>query len=308
MKSSYFFITLLLSFLSFSQEKKKEISKEELRKAQKAEMQSQLFAYEGYKAYKEKKIPDAEMDYRKSISKDKKNSIAIYNMGDVVLSQKAYKEAESYYKEVSMNKNATKEEKHKAFHNLGNLAMREKEYSNAVSFYKEALRNDPTDEETRYNLAVAKDLLKKDPKTDRKNDNNNQKYTKGGNKEDKNNKDSKDNQDKKQQENDKNNPKNPDNKDNKDKNKEDNDQNKNPNPKDDDNKNQNNPNNDNKNKENNNSDENNTPNTPQEGEFTPEQIKRILNAIDNEEKKTQEKINAEKIKGKPNNRSNKKDW
>ena len=37
-------------------------------------------------------------------------------------------------------------------------------------------------------------------------------------------------------------------------------------------------------------------------------IKRILNAIDNEEKKTQEKINAEKIKGKPNNRSNKKDW
>ena len=172
MKSSYFFITLLLSFLSFSQGKKNEFSKEELKKAQKAEKQSQLFAYEGYKAYKEKKIPDAEMDYRKSISKDKKNSIAMYNMGDVLFSQEAYKEAESYYKEVSINKNATKEEKHKAFHNLGNLAMREKEYSNAVSFYKEALRNNPTDEETRYNLAVAKDFLKKDTKNDEKNNNN----------------------------------------------------------------------------------------------------------------------------------------
>mgnify|MGYP000402409925 CR=1 FL=1 len=41
--------------------------------------------------------------------------------------------------------------------------------------------------------------------------------------------------------------------------------------------------------------------------FSPEQINRILNAISNEEKKTQEKINAKKIKGKAS-RTGRKDW
>ena len=36
-------------------------------------------------------------------------------------------------------------------------------------------------------------------------------------------------------------------------------------------------------------------------------MNRILNAINNEEKKTQEKLNANKVKGKAN-KSNTKDW
>ena len=40
--------------------------------------------------------------------------------------------------------------------------MQKKEYQNAVEAYKNALRNDPSDEETRYNYALAKELLEKD--------------------------------------------------------------------------------------------------------------------------------------------------
>ena len=54
-------------------------------------------------------------------------------------------------------------EKHKAYHNLGNTFMNDKKYQEAVESYKEALRNNPKDDETRYNLALAKDLLEKNP-------------------------------------------------------------------------------------------------------------------------------------------------
>ena len=52
--------------------------------------------------------------------------------------------------------------------------MKRKEYEKAVEGYKEALRNNPTDEETRYNLALAKELLKKeqDEQKDDKNEDN----------------------------------------------------------------------------------------------------------------------------------------
>ena len=39
--------------------------------------------------------------------------------------------------------------------------MEEKQYAKAVEAYKNALRNNPNDEETRYNLALAKQKQRK---------------------------------------------------------------------------------------------------------------------------------------------------
>lgn len=51
--------------------------------------------------------------------------------------------------------------------------MKEKDYTQAVEAYKQALRNDPTDEETRYNYAYAKQKLKENPpKNDQNKDKN----------------------------------------------------------------------------------------------------------------------------------------
>lgn len=41
--------------------------------------------------------------------------------------------------------------------------MKEKNYQGAVEAYKNALRNNPYDEQTRYNYALAKEMLKKNP-------------------------------------------------------------------------------------------------------------------------------------------------
>jgi len=54
-------------------------------------------------------------------------------------------------------------QKHKAFHNLGNAYMQDKNYKLAVASYKNALKANSKDEKTRYNLALAKKLLKKYP-------------------------------------------------------------------------------------------------------------------------------------------------
>lgn len=279
------FILICLSVKSWAQEQN--LTKEELKKLHKAQAESTHFAYKGFEANKNKKTIESEMDYRKAISKNKNNTIAQYNMGDLLFNQKAYKEASGFYQEASISKGATKEEKHKAYHNLGNIAMQEKEYDKAVLAYKEALRNNPDDDETRYNLAVAKEMLKKNPPQNQ----NNQNKDKNQDKKDQNNQDNKDkNQDNNQ---------NKDQKDNK------SDENKENQDKKDQNNQGNNQNNDNKEGDK----QENKPQQPGESsqnKISPEQAKRILEAMSNEEKKTQEKINAQRVKGRPIR--SEKDW
>ena len=48
------------------------------------------------------------------------------------------------------------------------------------------------------------------------------------------------------------------------------------------------------------------PPKPKQGQLSPEQVKSLLEAMNNQEKKVQDKINAKKVKGKPV--KTKKDW
>ncbi len=198
-------------------------------------------------------FPLAEAEYRKAISLNPKDETGKYNLGTAYYNREMNAIAMQRFKQaaaVAINK----EEKHKAFHNLGNTFMNEKKYQKAVISYKNALRNNPKDDETRYNLALAKKHLE------------DQKKNGGGDddKDDKKNK--KENEDKKENE--------KDNKKEGDKNK---DKEKPDKPKDE--------------------KENKQPPPPVPGKLSPQQIKNLLEAMNNEEKKVQEKINAKKQKG-----------
>jgi hypothetical protein len=48
--------------------------------------------------------------------------------------------------------------------------MKEKNYTQAVEAYKNALRNNPNDDQSRYNFALAKKMLKENPPKDDKKD------------------------------------------------------------------------------------------------------------------------------------------
>ena len=48
----------------------------------------------------------------------------------------------------------------KTYHNLGVIFQSQKQYGEAISNYENALRNNPHDDESRYNLALCRHLLK----------------------------------------------------------------------------------------------------------------------------------------------------
>ncbi len=264
------YILLLLAFTNvFSQEKDK----------QKSTNESKQYTYEA----NQKTATDfvaAEADYRKAISKNPENTVAKYNLGNAYYKKENLDEASFRY-EQAVETAQTKAQKHKAYHNMGNINMKNKAYQKAIEAYKNALRNNPSDDETRYNLALAKEKLKKEQQNqkndkDQKDKNDQKKDDK--NKEDNKNKkdkDQKDQKDKKGDEKDKKD--NEGGKDGKEKQKKNNKG-------DDDKQNENDPNKKGNSK-------------PRPNQLSPQQVKNLLEAMQNEEKKVQEKINAQKIKG-----------
>lgn len=236
MKQLLIIFILSLSMVSFSQEKDTHLN-------------------DGNKKFDQKKYAEAEVDYRISQATSSKKAKATYNLGTVIYKQNQIAEAKSQFQRA-VKESKSKTEKHQAFHNFGNTLMKEKEYSGAVEAYKNALRNNPKDEETRYNYALAKKMLKENPPKDDKKDKNKDK-----------NKDKKD--DKKEKDKDK---------DQKDKDKKE----------------------DKKDK----GDQGNNP-KPKPNDVSKQKIENLLNAVNNEEKKVQDKVKAQKATAPV---KNEKDW
>jgi tetratricopeptide (TPR) repeat protein len=235
--------------------------------------------FDGNELHKSENYAQAEKKYRKALARAPKNTIAQHNLGNTLFDESYYGEAFNAYKSATMSAQS-KEEKHSALHNMGNVFMNRKDYAKAVETYKEALRNNPKDDQTRYNYALAKELLE--------NENQNQDQN-----QDQENKDNQDQQNQDQQ-----------NQDNKDSDEQ--------SPKDDskDNKDQD-QDGDNQDQQDQSDKEKNPQNQQQDPKaqptkLSPQQIKNLLEAMNNEEKKVQDKVNAKKAK--PVKPKSKKDW
>src|SRR5206468_3608466 len=50
----------------------------------------------------------------------------------------------------------------KAYHNLGNSLLKSKKYPESIDAFKNALKSNPSDNDTRYNLAYAQSMLKEE--------------------------------------------------------------------------------------------------------------------------------------------------
>lgn len=134
---------------------------DEAKLEEKALTESRDLTYQANNELVENDFVSAEANYRRAISKSDSNAVAPYNLGNSYYNRESFGEAFGRYKEAGERvKNKTG--KHKAFHNMGNVFMKNKEYGKAVEAYKEALRNNPKDEQTRYNLALAKEMMKKE--------------------------------------------------------------------------------------------------------------------------------------------------
>ncbi len=111
---------------------------------------------------------DAELKYKKSLRANEENDLdaAVYNLGNALFEQQRFDEAvEQYNHVVSTIKD--KETRADAFHNLGNIYMMQQNLEEAIEMFKSSLRLDPNDDESRYNLAYAKELLKNESKEEK---------------------------------------------------------------------------------------------------------------------------------------------
>lgn len=149
----------------------------------------------GNEYYTNKKYSDAEKTYNEILEKNQKNPTAYYNSGNALFQTKKYDAAvKNYEKAIALSNEANL--KAKSYHNIGNALSAQKKWSEAVEAYKNALRKNPSDQETKYNLAFAQKMLKKQQEEDKK-DNKDQDKNKDKEKE------QQDKKDKEQQEKDK---------------------------------------------------------------------------------------------------------
>lgn len=255
----------LCSALSFSQDKEKEKAE------QLAIKKSNNYIYEANTLMEDDNFITAEKKYRKAISEQPSSVAGNYNLGNSYYQKGNYEEA--LFRQQQAAKNAVeKSAKHKAFHNIGNILMKNKKCKEAVEAYKNALRNDPSDDETRYNLGLAKECAEQQ-KDDQPDEN-----------QDKDKQENKDQQEPKDDNNDQQDQQDQDKKDDKDdkegEDKKEGDDKKDEEPKDD-------------------KDQDQKSQEPQQqpGKLSPQQIKNLLEAMNNHEQKVQEKVNADKQKG-----------
>ena len=141
--------------------------------------------YEGNIEVEDGALVAAEKSYRKALSLAPEAPTALHNLGNTHFLAEQYEEASQRFFQAQKF-SSSKEDKHKAFHNMGNVFMKTKEYQKAVEAYKNALRNNPFDDETRYNYALAKELLEneKPPEEQEQDDNKDQKDQQDQEKED----------------------------------------------------------------------------------------------------------------------------
>jgi len=125
----------------------------------------------GNKNYRQQKFVEAEANYRKALSANSSNPQARYNLGCALMAQQKDSMAiEEYLKAADVEK--SKIRKSKIYHNMGVIYQNRKMFDRAVEAYKESLRDNPTDHETRYNLALCMKQLKQQPQNDKQQQNN----------------------------------------------------------------------------------------------------------------------------------------
>ena len=297
--------TLLVLFLALSAafpaqgQSRQDIAKKDLLK-------------QGNRMYKRAEYDRADSLYAQAVALDTTYATGWYNLGNSLYLGGAAAQAQAAWMKSLFN-TPQDDQRAPVLYNLGGVEMDKKNYAEAIKLYKDALRRDPSDEQARYNLALAQQLLKdqqQNQSQNNQNQNNNNNNDNNQNNQNQNNNNN-NNQNDPNQNNNNNNPNQNDpnqnnNNNNNDNNQNDPNQNNNNNDNNQNNNNNNNQNNQNQNNNNNNPNQNNQNQNNQggggsSGQQAPQRLspsdEQMLRAIDRQEQNTQDKLKGDKTEG-----------
>jgi Ca-activated chloride channel family protein len=158
----------------------------------------------GNRLYKAKQWAQAEVEYRKALAANAQNPQALYNLGCALMMQQKDSAAIVQYQKAAQAE-TNKLRRSRSYHNIGVICQNLKMYGDAIKAYQQSLRDNPTDDETRYNLALCKRQNKQNQQNQDKQQNKDkdQKQDKKEQQDKQQNKDKDQKQDKQQEQNDK---------------------------------------------------------------------------------------------------------
>lgn len=111
---------------------------------------------QGNEQYRKQDYTGAQSNYEKAGDAVE----GIYNLGNALYAQQQYeKAAEQFNKAAAQTTDPAV--RSGAYHNLGNALLQQKKYQESIDAYKKALRDAPSNADTKYNLAYAQQMLKK---------------------------------------------------------------------------------------------------------------------------------------------------
>ncbi|MDX2002541.1 MAG: tetratricopeptide repeat protein [Chitinophagales bacterium] len=141
-----------------------------------ASAQEDRYIKEGNVLFMQKKYAEAEVAYKNALIENPNSAEAFFNLGTIYLKQDSTSKAIEFLQKAS-NLSQDAKIKGMAYHNIGNAYMHKKEYQQAIDAYQNSLAQSPNDEDTKFNLAMASGFSKneqqrKDPEKQRPKDNN----------------------------------------------------------------------------------------------------------------------------------------
>jgi Ca-activated chloride channel homolog len=140
----------------------------------------------------------AETEYRRALEKRPHDPKWNFNLSNAQYKQMRFPESATAYRQLADQSDAPVE-KARALHNLGNSLLFQQKLDESIEAYKEALRNNPSDLDTKYNLAYAQMLKNQPPDQDQQQDKQDQDQNKDQNQDQQQNQNQDQKQDQQQQ-------------------------------------------------------------------------------------------------------------
>jgi len=114
---------------------------------------------EGVENYNEGNFSDAAVNFKKGVEKSPESFEAKFNLGDAYFKQERFDEAiKSYNSAMAFAKDDL--DTARVHYNIGNSLLKAQKINESIEEYKKSLKLNPGDQEAKYNLSYALELLK----------------------------------------------------------------------------------------------------------------------------------------------------
>lgn len=114
---------------------------------------------QGNKLYKEQKYEQAASHYEAAIKINPDALEANYNLGNTLYKQNEWDKSIEQQNHYLLLEKDNPQKLSSAWHNIGNAFLQKKDLEKSMEAYKMSLRINPSDDETRYNLAVVQKMI-----------------------------------------------------------------------------------------------------------------------------------------------------